>query len=64
MAPIGSVRAYMGPKQVKLDKHAQANILRQIVDQADRSTDDAIDNATRKPRNNPPYMGNYVDVYV
>ena len=64
MASIGNVRAYMGQRQIKLEKNVQANILRQIVDQADKSPDDIPDDTTARPRSNPPYLGNNVDVYV
>ena len=64
MAPIGNVKAYMGSKQIRLEKNVQANILRQIVDQADRSPDEVQDPSMSKPRSNPPHLGNNVDVYV
>ena len=64
MASVGNVRAYMGQRQIKLEKNVQANILRQIVDQADKSPDSISDDNSPRPRSNPPYLGNNVDVYV
>ncbi|MCL2766919.1 MAG: hypothetical protein FWD21_04475 [Peptococcaceae bacterium] len=64
MSSVGSVKAYMGNRQIRLEKNVQANILRQIVDQADKSPDEVQDSSLNKSRSNPPYLGNNIDVYV
>ena len=64
MAAINNVRAYMGQRQIRLEKNVQANILRQIIDQADKSPDELSEMDANKPRSNPPHLGNNLDVYV
>ena len=64
MASIGNVRAYMGVKQIKLEKTVQEKIMRHIVQQAEKDQDSALDDALSRRKFNPPHMGNYVDMYV
>ena len=60
----GSVRAYMGAKQIRLEKNTQAKILRHIVEQAEKDQDSILDSSLPRPKWNPPHLGNYLDMYI
>lgn len=59
----GTVKAYLGMKQVKLHKDVQVNILRQIMKQEQQSARDLLTTMPKKSPN-PPHLGNNIDFYV
>jgi len=60
---VGTVKAYLGTKQVKLQQDVQVNILRQIMKQEKQAAQDLLE--TMPPTlPNPPHLGNNLDIYV
>ncbi|MDF9409406.1 MAG: hypothetical protein A4E52_00367 [Pelotomaculum sp. PtaB.Bin013] len=60
---VGTVKAYLGVKQVKLQQDVQVNILRQIMNQEKQSVQDLLETMPQTSPN-PPHLGNNLDLYV
>lgn len=60
---LGTVKAYLGVKRVKLQQDVQVNILRQIMNQEQQSVQDLLE-AMPQASPNPPHLGNNLDMYV
>lgn len=60
---VGTVKAYLGIKQVKLQQDVQVNILHQIMNQEKQSIQDLLETMPQTSPN-PPHLGNNLDLYV
>jgi len=60
---VGTVKAYLGTKKVKLQQDVQTNILRQIMQQEKQVAQDILETMP-KALPNPPHLGNNLDIYV
>lgn len=60
---VGTVKAYLGMKQVKLQQDVQTSILREIMKQEKQSAQDLLA-MLPNPLPNPPHLGKNIDLYV